>query len=706
MSVRGSKDKKNSFFGIGGAITKEIGRLKEVRAGTVRLFVDLSWVAIGFLFGGCHLIFGAYPLGVALVATLPYDVWLALVGVSIGSLTMGRAGIIYAMICVLVVFLRVVISGGDKRAEASGALFRESLILRMSESVIGGFVLALYEILLEGVSLTTVSFGLSIILLPPFIVFILSGLFDAGIGARDLFFGGKNIFFLNSREGAKRFDSIFFRISALALIFLISLSLRPYVIFGISFAMIFSSAVTLFVAKRFGAVYATVCGFVASVGLSGLYTVGFALMGLVSGALFALGAPYALLGGVIALGAWGAYVGGVSGLLTATPEGIAAVLCMTPLFKYFEREVSPEIKETVERTATDMVGTMALSYRNNKRMATESLEEALLKICPAVSGYGGNADIISYVARLMSEARRVAEEEREMNEELTAKLEEVIRGAGLVGGVIRAFGTRRKYVICAGEDIDGDRITNPAIRRGIEECLEMKVSEPKYYRRDNMALMECECARRLKVSGATYSLAGDSGERSGDCVRTFETEDGYYYGLISDGMGSGEVARRASEFVCDFLCGVLGCGAEIGTLVRMLNGILREGGEECSATVDLFEIDLICGSASFIKSGSAPSFIKRGKSLFRIKSETVPLGLLKSVDAERICAMTSPGDYIIMMSDGVLSSGEDAPELVEFLNKTTPADLGEYARCIGELAVHEAGRRDDITVAVLKIEEI
>ena len=45
-------------------------------------------------------------------------------------------------------------------------------------------------------------------------------------------------------------------------------------------------------------------------------------------------------------------------------------------------------------------------------------------------------------------------------------------------------------------------------------------------------------------------------------------------------------------------------------------------------------------------------------SIFRIKSKTAPLGLMKSVDAERIKIDLEGEDYIIMLSDGIGQSAE------------------------------------------------
>jgi len=718
-AVEVQKKKRRWHVALGDMLRSQIDSERAVPRGALRLFADLSAVAIGFLFAGCHLIFGSYPLAIALVAVLPQSVWLALLGAVIGSLVLGRVGVIYGMICILVVFLRVVISGGDKHNASDGTasgntLFSENVALRMSSATIGGFVAAVYEILLEGISFATVMFGACMIIIPAVLVFGFSGLFEAGIGVRDLLVGGRSIFIC--REGSKRekFELVMFRIAAALFIVFISLSLMKYVVFGINVSLIFAAAVTLFCAKRFGVLYALSCGFLSSFTVSGIQAVAFALLGVGAGALFSFGHWYAILGGGALLSAWGAYSGGVSGFLSVFPEYVLGSVILIPLYKFIEREESPEEEDTVTRQATDMVGTMALAFRNEKRCDMERLETALSTLAPRVNSYteaSSGADAMSFalLAKMMNEARLSYEREREMDEELGEGLSAVFSECGFPGGVIRAFGDRRKHFIMAGEDSDGLRITAPELKTKIEGVAGVKLGTPEYFRRGNMVLMECEAASRYKILSGYAAAPSDSGEVTGGSMRVFSSEDNCSYAIICDGMGTGEVAGRTSAFVCELLSALLGAGASVGTMLHLANTLIRsgasaEGAEECSTTVDLFEIDTVSGEAVFTKCGAAPSYIKRKGSLFRIKSETMPLGLLKSVDAERIRAEVGDGDYIIMMSDGISRpDAEDTPWLVELLNKPFSGEVSAFAELILKEAIRNSDRRDDMSVAVLKV---
>ena len=177
--------------------------------------------------------------------------------------------------------------------------------------------------------------------------------------------------------------------------------------------------------------------------------------------------------------------------------------------------------------------------------------------------------------------------------------------------------------------------------------------------------------------------------------------------IISDGMGSGEEAKSASVFVSELFCEGLRSGASPQTLICLANAFLRRKGNECSATLDLFYFDTVTGESCFYKSGAASSFIKKHGSLYRIKSETMPLGIIKSVDSERIGATVSEGDTVIALSDGVLGAHEDSSWFIELVNGDSfraCASPEECADLIISAAKEKNGVRDDMTVAVVKIE--
>lgn len=752
---------------------------------------------IALLFSRCHVIFGTHPLGLAFLSVLPSFVWSAAIGTVAGSLTLGESGVIYAIISMIIIFLRVVISDGGKRG---GELFSESLLLRMSAAVIGGFVGAVYEILLSGFNSASILFGIGMILIPPALTFLFSGIYSTGVSYSEIVRGSGSVFSLAGKRDEEKYNLIFFQLSALAFLFFLTLSLGELELFGISAAYVFVILITLLVAKRFGAVRALATGFISSLGISGVFSVSFALAGLCSGILFVYGTPFALIGGGAALSAWSAYSSGLSGFLTTLPEYLIAASIAIPFLKKLSIEKAPEQAGEVQRSARDMVGTMALTYQSGYSKSLDALEESLgavaavineystgstllteeeysdiateisVELCSRckerelcrsesinpcqknakkigeklasgkritsedvnsatefcqmaeeaasrinrtsaarerehykIHEYGKCAEEYELISKLINESRQADAAEKAVFTLYNEKLSALMEKCGLDGGVIRVFGERHKHFIACGEDEGGSKISSGELRRGIEEIAGVRLGTPEYYRNGKMALMECGVARSFAVECATASVAKSGSEISGDTVCAFESSDDRFYALLSDGMGSGEIAGETSRFVTEFMSKILNFGASHDTVLHLLNHTLRKRTHECSASVDLFELDLLSGDAMFIKSGAAPSYVKRDSSIFRIKSQTAPLGLMKSIDSEKIRVEIKGEDYIIILSDGVSQSSEDAPWLLELLSKSPKPKLKDYADLILSEATKNSRSHDDISVMVLKV---
>lgn len=198
---------------------------------------------------------------------------------------------------------------------------------------------------------------------------------------------------------------------------------------------------------------------------------------------------------------------------------------------------------------------------------------------------------------------------------------------------------------------------------------------------------------------------------SGDNYAFVEVREGISTAILSDGMGSGEKACKDSEFVVDLIEKFLEAGFSKETAVQMINGSLIAGGEaQNMSTLDLCQIDLYTGVCEFIKIGSAPSYIKREHLVDQISARNLPLGVFYEMDMETTRRRLVDGDYIIMLSDGILdalSQGMGEEILPEVIGKAELKNPGEMANYILNFCIHQSrGRiRDDMTVMVTGIWE-
>lgn len=193
----------------------------------------------------------------------------------------------------------------------------------------------------------------------------------------------------------------------------------------------------------------------------------------------------------------------------------------------------------------------------------------------------------------------------------------------------------------------------------------------------------------------------------GDVISVFENEeDGYLFALLDDGMGAGEEAALTAQLGSLFLRKLLPAGIRAETALGMLNQFLRRGRNggdtESCTTVDLLTLDLMEGKAGFLKSGAAPTYVKRGKNIFYLDSKTAPLGILRDIDAKQMEFELRDGDVIVMVSDGVTGGESECLWLLDLLDTVEESDPQRLADRIVSRAA-ETENPDDLSAIVLKI---
>ena len=148
---------------------------------------------------------------------------------------------------------------------------------------------------------------------------------------------------------------------------------------------------------------------------------------------------------------------------------------------------------------------------------------------------------------------------------------------------------------------------------------------------------------------------------SGDAGTYFKRFDGRVYLLLCDGMGSGEQASRESGLAIRLLEQFLLTGIPADHALRTLSSALALRGEETGGftTVDLLEIDLFTGEGYLYKMGAAATYVRQGDSIRRLVGDALPAGLAGGESVDRFSIRLSPGDCVLMVSDGVCGNGED-----------------------------------------------
>ncbi len=160
----------------------------------------------------------------------------------------------------------------------------------------------------------------------------------------------------------------------------------------------------------------------------------------------------------------------------------------------------------------------------------------------------------------------------------------------------------------------------------------------------------------MTISGSARRTREDE-DRSGDNFTYMTMDSGQTFMSICDGMGSGRRAQSYSELVIDLLEQLLESGFGESTTLKLINSILLTGNQwQEPAAVDMALIDQYSGICQFLKMGAACTYIKRGNWVECIRSTSLPMGVLDEVDMETITKKLYDGDFVIMISDGIVDS--------------------------------------------------
>lgn len=191
---------------------------------------------------------------------------------------------------------------------------------------------------------------------------------------------------------------------------------------------------------------------------------------------------------------------------------------------------------------------------------------------------------------------------------------------------------------------------------------------------------------------------------SGDNFSFLEMESGHLLLGLSDGMGSGSAACKESEMVLDLVERFLEAGFSVETAIRMMNSaMVMKGADDIYSTMDLCQVNLYNGRATLYKIGASSTFIKSGERVECIASSTLPVGARAAVDIETQEISLKSGDFVVMMTDGVLEylhvpdPEETMQEIIESIETNNPGILAK--KIMERVMLFTGGRiQDDMTV--------
>ncbi|MDD3437899.1 MAG: stage II sporulation protein E, partial [Clostridiaceae bacterium] len=260
---------------------------------------------------------------------------------------------------------------------------------------------------------------------------------------------------------------------------------------------------------------------------------------------------------------------------------------------------------------------------------------------------------------------------------------------------------------------------------GKRECIKNiipivnRVTGKKFNKRE----MTCDmihgsiCSIKLKEA-QRYQIAtgiarmNKSGAISGDNYSFIELKDGKFMLALSDGMGTGPKAALESSTTITLLEKFLYAGFDKDVALKAINSLmLLKSNDETYSTVDMTVINQYNGEVEFIKVGAVSTFIKNEEGVQIIKTGTLPVGILSRIDVELVRKKLKDGDFVVMVTDGVLDCNREIvdkekwlAELIRDVDTRNPQRLAEeiLQSC---LQANGGEAPDDMTVMAAKVWE-
>ncbi|WP_373558073.1 stage II sporulation protein E [Paenibacillus sp. XY044] len=229
--------------------------------------------------------------------------------------------------------------------------------------------------------------------------------------------------------------------------------------------------------------------------------------------------------------------------------------------------------------------------------------------------------------------------------------------------------------------------------------------------KDGLAAVMFGSAKTFEITTGVAGAAKGGDLLSGDSFSTVELGNGTFAVALSDGMGNGERARLESSTALNILEQLLQSGMDEKLAIKSVNSILMlRSPDEIYATVDMALIDQYTAETTFMKIGSAPSFIKRGNEVIPVSASNLPIGIIQDIEVDLVTLKLQAGDIVIMMTDGIYDAPGYAVNkelwMKRMLQEIESNDPQHIADCLLEKVIRYQQNQihDDMTVVVGKVE--
>ena len=733
---------------------RELVRKYDARTVAMIILPRVLFFICGYFASLGELPFGARPFGIALLAAAGRETPFAYAGACVSAFLNFEIeeALVYFGVYTLLLFMRIflVLTVKSERRENRkkfggvffGRLFLERMGLRIITSATVGLALGA-AVLFSGGLLYYDLFGLLLLTVTaPILTAVLCGYFEQRKKHAAELSGDED-------RNKKEFFAIRYELGFLVLCAICVFGGAKINFYGVSLSVFAALMLTFFTVSYKGIGYGAFLGLILGLCYSPMLAPLFVISALCAGIFVRFSAPLACFVAFFSSCAWAFYVEGISALNGAFGGILSACLIYSVAHKIIFFDILGKGKDCEKNGAEKTTGQRKSRvecrvldenvldgirlYETNLRMSAVS--DALYKLSVlfeelekgderAADGniicdekynniYSSDLSAPDYraLSSLLAKALESEEKEYSVDKELSKRICFALTELDMnISGVL-VYGLRKKTIYIRGG-------SEESLRQGAEKIIDaISPILPFFLNRDSFEIRRdgeryaviCFSEReKMAASVVRRSLVAKNESVCGDSTAVFKNDEGRFFALISDGMGTGTVAHSVSSICSGFISNMLSVGGVSDELLSMLNGFLCERYNsrvgECSATLDLLELDLMNGKTRLFKCGAAPSYIYRRGRLFKFRSGTMPIGILRDTDVKCYDIGLSKGDIVVMVSDGVTGEAGECPWLFDLLSQNLP---NRSAERVAELIVKYSmskGSLDDISALVICIE--
>lgn len=234
--------------------------------------------------------------------------------------------------------------------------------------------------------------------------------------------------------------------------------------------------------------------------------------------------------------------------------------------------------------------------------------------------------------------------------------------------------------------------------------LPMMISEKLYLSNDKF----CCILRKKPYLDAAFGIASakKTGETvSGDTHSLIKIDERKFMVALSDGMGSGEYARKISESAISLLESFYRAKMPSPLVLSTINKLMTFSKEETFVCVDIAIIDLDSGNADIVKIGSPLAFILSANTVKVLETTSLPMGILDCLRPDTASYTLAENDVLLFLSDGIADAFGSTADLYEALRSCPVKNPQQLTDDLLERAINAYGgvAKDDMTAIAVRL---